>query len=42
VELSDTLLIYRYNHALFQDAKTIIEDVLVPEDYDYQNRDFHY
>lgn len=42
LNLSDSVFIYRYSHKLFSDKTTIIEDVLVPEEVDFEGRDFHY
>lgn len=42
IDLSDSVFIYRYSHKLFSDKTTIIEDVLVPEEVDFEGREFHY
>ena len=40
--LSDSMLVYHFEHQLFSNRTTIIEDVLIPEDVPDLNRNFHW
>lgn len=40
--LSDSVLVYRFPHQLFNNETTIIEDTLIPEDAPEGDRNFHW
>ena len=40
--LSDSMLVYRFQHQLFSNETTIIEDTLIPEDAPDGDRNFHW
>lgn len=40
--LSDSILVYRFQHQLFSNETTIIEDTLIPEDAPDDDRNFHW